>query len=77
MNTLIDTPMAARHSDGYIEITMTSGNHHRIPVSASDRLSNASHAELDDIELSPFGLHWPKLDEDLSVRGIIAEASEH
>ena len=24
------------------------------------------------IELSPFGLHWPDLDEDLSLRGVLA-----
>jgi hypothetical protein len=27
---------------------------------------------LANIELSPFGLHWPDLDEDLSIRGILA-----
>jgi hypothetical protein len=26
---------------------------------------------LNHIEISPFGLHWPELDEDLSFRGLI------
>lgn len=77
MNTLIDRPVEARHSDGYIEIAMSSGKHYRFPVCASKRLANASHADLNRIELSPFGLHWPGLDEDLSIRGIIAEATEN
>jgi hypothetical protein len=28
--------------------------------------------QLNNIEISPFGLHWPDLDEDLSFRGILA-----
>jgi hypothetical protein len=34
------------------------------------RLAAATPAQLNNIELSPFGLHWPDLDEDLSIRGI-------
>jgi hypothetical protein len=29
-----------------------------------------SHQQLNHIEISPFGLHWPDLDEDLSFRGL-------
>ncbi|MXX74366.1 MAG: DUF2442 domain-containing protein [Holophagales bacterium] len=36
------------------------------------RLEGGTEAELERIELSPFGLHWPELDEDLSMRGILA-----
>jgi hypothetical protein len=28
--------------------------------------------ELANIELSPFGVHWPNLDEALSIHGILA-----
>ena len=37
-------------------------------------LSNARAAELADIEISPFGigLHWPQLDADLTVEGLLA-----
>ncbi len=72
MNILIDQPLEAKHSDGHIEIAMSSGKHYRYPVSASKKLANVSHEELNQIELSPFGLHWPSLDEDLSIRGVIA-----
>jgi len=27
--------------------------------------------QLNNIEISPFGLHWPDLDEDLSFRGLL------
>jgi hypothetical protein len=69
---LIDTPVRASHALGYIEITMASGNRFRFSVAANPRLRSGSDIQLNDIELSPFGLHWSKLDEDLSIRGIAA-----
>ena len=72
MSTLIDTPKAARHDEGFIEIEMTSGQVLRFPVADNRRLRNGTPEQLSNIELSPFGLHWPQLDEDLSIRGILA-----
>jgi hypothetical protein len=70
MNTLTDTPSKAEHKDGVIIVKMNSGNVLRFNVNDYDRLRSASHEELSDIEVSPFGLHWPQLDEDLSIRGL-------
>jgi len=42
------------------------------PVRGNPRLEGQSAAQLDHIEVSPFGLHWPELDEDLSIKGILA-----
>jgi hypothetical protein len=70
MNTLIDTPSAARHVDGQIEIEMTSGQVLRFSVADNPRLKDGSHVQLSDVEISPFGVHWPQLDEDLSMRGL-------
>jgi hypothetical protein len=75
MNTLIDTPKSARPEAGEIVIEMTSGEIIRFPIESSARLKSASIEELSEIELSPFGLHWPRLDEDLSIRGILAAQS--
>lgn len=73
MNTLIDTPKKVEHKDGFIIVEMNSGGVLRFPVSDHERLSSASHEELTDVELSPFGLHWPQLDEDLSIRGLLTK----
>lgn len=45
----------------------------RFPASKSRRLRNASPAELSNVELvcGGSGMHWPDLDEDLSVEGIL------
>ena len=72
MSTLVDIPKSARHQDGIILVTMESGRELSFPVAENPRLNGQPHAKLDDIELSPFGLHWPQLDEDLSIRGVEA-----
>ena len=70
MSTLIDAPRSAGFRDGFICIVLQSGAELRFPASANPRLAHATPAQLNKIELSPFGLHWPDLDEDLSIRGI-------
>ena len=36
-------------------------------------LSNASESDRDNFKISPsgYGIHWPNLDEDLSLRGLL------
>jgi len=72
MSTLTDRPVAARHDAGKIRITMESGLEIAFPIKGNPRLEGKPHERLDRIEVSPFGLHWPDLDEDLSIRGILA-----
>jgi hypothetical protein len=72
MSTLIDRPVQARHQAGRIHIEMESGLELSFPVTGNPRLENKSEQQLSNIELSPYGLHWPDLDEDLSIRGIVA-----
>jgi hypothetical protein len=71
MNTLLDTAKAARYAAGHIVIEMLSGLEIRFPVQGNPRLAKGNPAQLNRIELSPFGLHWPELDEDLSLRGLM------
>ncbi len=73
MNTLINTPKFAKHSNGIITILMESGFELTIPCEAYPKLAEASDEERSNIELSPMGLHWPDLDEDLSIRGLIRD----
>lgn len=70
MSTLTDTPRSAGFRDGFIFVVLQSGAELRFPASANPRLAAGTPAQLNNIELSPFGLHWPDLDEDLSIRGI-------
>lgn len=73
MNTLIDTPVSARHLDGTILVVLESGMEFSFPCSAYPRLAAATPAARANIELSPMGLHWPDLDEDSSIRGLLRD----
>ena len=72
MNTLVDKPVSANHRDGKIYVIMESGLEISFPVKGNARLEGKRHEDLNHIEVSPFGLHWPALDEDLSIRGILS-----
>jgi Protein of unknown function (DUF2442) len=70
MNTLTDIAVAAAYVSGQIVVRMESGAEIRFPVTANPRLARGTHSQLNRVEISPFGLHWPELDEDLSFRGL-------
>lgn len=72
MNTLAESVKKVCYREGQIVIQMESGVEIRFPVSENARLSAGTFEELNHIEISPFGLHWPDLDEDLSFRGLMA-----
>jgi hypothetical protein len=71
MNTLVDKARSAAHVSGEIIVRMESGAEIRFPVAQNPRLARGTHQQLNRIEISPFGLHWPELDEDLSFRGLL------
>jgi len=72
MNTLVDTAKTATYREGHILIMMHSGVEVRFPIGRNPRLAGGTPDQLRNIEVSPFGLHWPDLDEDLSFRGLLA-----
>jgi hypothetical protein len=70
MSTLVDTAKSASYIDGHIVVSMASGVEIRFPAARNPRLALGNSAQLSNIEVSPYGLHWSDLDEDLSFRGI-------
>jgi hypothetical protein len=72
MSTLVDKPVRAWEKGGRIHIEMESGLELSFPVRGNPRLEGKSDKQLSNVEVSPFGLHWPDLDEDLSIRGILS-----
>ena len=71
MSTLVDKVKTAAYEEGHIVVSMESGVEIRFPVAGNPRLSSGTPRQLNIIEVSPFGLHWPELDEDLSFRGLL------
>ena len=43
-----------------------------VPLAWFPRLQRATPAEREAFEISPFGIHWQALDEDVLVEGLLA-----
>ena len=70
MNTLDAKVKRAYFSSPTMFVELEDGSELRFPVSDNPRLSCGTPAQLNNVEISPFGLHWPDLDEDLSFDGL-------
>ncbi len=71
MNISVDQVKSCVYRDGHILVTMESGVEIRFSIAGNPRLSKGAPQQLNNVEVSPFGLHWPDLDEDLSFRGLL------
>ncbi|MBN1284428.1 MAG: DUF2442 domain-containing protein [Anaerolineae bacterium] len=67
-----DQPIAVNVRDGMLWVTLQDGRVIGTPLKWYPRLRNASPEQLTNVELGFVGVHWPDLDEDLSVRGMLA-----
>jgi hypothetical protein len=71
MSTLTAPKRTAHYDAGFVTVRIAGTVEIRFPITASPRLTKGTEAQLKNIEVSPFGLHWPELDEDLSFKGIL------
>jgi hypothetical protein len=71
MSTLTAPERTAHYDGGYVTVRIAGTVEIRFPIRASARLASGSEVQLKNIEVSPFGLHWPDLDEDLSFKGLL------
>lgn len=53
-------------------VELSDGRTLGVPLAWYPRLLNATTEQLTDYELSPRGIHWDALDEDISVDGLLA-----
>lgn len=53
-------------------VTLSDGRTLGVPLAWFPRLLHAAPADLAAVTLSPMGLHWEALDEDISIAGLIA-----
>lgn len=59
-----------------IFIETVEGEKRSHPVKWFPRLEKATERQRQNFELSPFGIHWPELDEDLSFEGFFSFSKE-
>jgi hypothetical protein len=67
-------PIAAECDDSHLVVTLADGRVLRAPLWWYPRLVAATTEQRSLIELSPLGVHWPEIDEDISVASILRGA---
>lgn len=72
---LTATAVAVRIERPDLVVDLQDGRSLRFPIARYERLREASDAQLLNYELSPagWGIHWPDMDEDLSVAGLVRD----
>ena len=70
---LLFTVIEAYYENGQICLQMSDHKEIRFPVEVNTKLKNATNQQRNNIEIicGGTGLHWPDLDEDFSVTGIM------
>ena len=60
-------------TDSELIVSLIDGRSISVPITWFSSLSNASKEQLEDWELlgDGEGIHWPQIDEDLSVKGLL------
>lgn len=67
-----DTRPVAAHCDSeYLHVTLADGRTLSAPLWWYPRLAKTSEIARSSIELQPMGLHWPLIDEDISIASIL------
>lgn len=58
--------------DDQMWVTLSDGRTLGVPLAWFPRLLQITAAQRSEYEITPFGLHWPALDEDISIEGLLA-----
>jgi uncharacterized protein DUF2442 len=64
-------PQQVRCSETEVTVTLKDGRKITTPLWCYRRLLRATPQQPANYELSPFGIHWPEIDEDFSVAGML------
>jgi hypothetical protein len=62
---------AVEFSATELVVTLADGRRIATPLDWYPRLKRASAAQRANYEIMPMGIHWPDIDEDLSVAGML------
>jgi Protein of unknown function (DUF2442) len=64
-------PVSVTFTADELVVTLADGRKIATPLSWYPRLRDASQAQRNHFELMAMGIHWPDLDEDLGVAGML------
>ena len=57
--------------DATLWLSLSDGRVLGVPLVWFPRLLNATEAQREAVEITPFGLHWAELDEDISIPALL------
>jgi len=63
--------------DEYVNLEMNDGRTARLPLNEFPRLKEATEEQRANYSLSPFGVHWESIDEDLSYDGFFTSTTTY
>lgn len=69
MNT---SPKSVRFDENSLWVELSDGRVIAVPLAWFPRLLHATSEQREKVEISPMGLHWDELGEDVSVSGLLA-----
>ena len=58
-------------NDTELVVTLRDGRKIATPLAWYPRLSAATPSQRANYEIMPMGIHWPEIDEDLSIAGML------
>ncbi|MBV8508879.1 MAG: DUF2442 domain-containing protein [Xanthobacteraceae bacterium] len=64
-------PRAIAFTREDLVVTLVDGRKIATPLAWYPRLLNASPEQRDNYEIMPMGIHWPDIDEDLGIAGML------
>jgi len=60
-----------RFDDASMWVALSDGRTIGVPLAWFPKLLHATPAQRTGVEISPMGLHWEELDEDISLQGLL------
>jgi len=66
-----DRPVSVRIAEGMLRVQLQDGREIATPLEWYPSLMEATPEQQANVELGLSGIHWPDLDEDLSVAGML------
>ncbi|MGR6468742.1 DUF2442 domain-containing protein [Rhizobium sp. PAMB 3182] len=66
------SPTDVRFDDETMWVSLDDGRTIGVPLAWFPRLLTATQPQRQNFELSPAGIHWDHLDEDISIAGLLA-----
>ncbi len=67
-------PVEAHCEAGHLHVTLADGRRVQTPLWWYPRLLRASDSARNNVQFNQMGVHWPEIDEDLSIAGMLRGA---